>query len=152
MNHRISAGALVFHEDRILMVRHYRQDRYDFWVAPGGGVQDGEDARSAAAREALEEAGVLVEPQKIAVIEELENPHEKGCKLWFLCEMKGGELSTEPASAEREGIVDVQFLSRRDLASKVAFPPIVNDDDFWDSVACGFPEVKYLGLNQMEFF
>jgi len=150
MNHRISAGALVFHDEKILMVRHYRKERYDFWVAPGGGVQDGEDARSAAAREALEEAGIHVDPKKIAFIEELENPNEKGCKLWFHCEMKGGNLSTEPASAEREGIVDVQFLSRKDLASKVAFPTVVKDDDFWDSAKRGFPEVKYLGLNQME--
>lgn len=134
------------------MVRHYRKERYDFWVAPGGGVQDGEDAKSASAREALEEAGIVVEPKKVAVIEELENPHEKGCKLWFHCEMKGGELSTEPASAEREGIIDVQFLSRADLASKVVFPSVVKDDDFWKSALCGFPEVRYLGLNQMEFY
>ena len=134
------------------MVRHVRKDRYDFWVAPGGGVQDGEDAESAAVREAREETGIDVVPKKIALIEELESPEEKGCKLWFLCEMKGGEISTEPASAEREGIVDARFLSRSDLASRIAYPSFINEDEFWESLELGFPEARYTGLTNMEFY
>ncbi|SUX29680.1 NUDIX hydrolase [Chromobacterium vaccinii] len=34
MKHRIAAGVIVEHEDRILMVRHCKPGAYDFWVAP----------------------------------------------------------------------------------------------------------------------
>lgn len=143
---------MVVHEDKILMVRHKREGRYDFWVAPGGGVCLGEDARSASAREAFEEAGIKVRPLKLAIVEELESPEEKGCKLWFHCEMTGGILSAEAEEATREYIVDAQFLSREDLRGKIVFPPIVADDEFWKSLKLGFPEIIYLGLRQMEFY
>lgn len=152
MKHRISAGALVVHDDKILMVRHKREGRYDFWVAPGGGVCPGEDASSASIREALEEAGIEVRPLKLAIVEELENPEEKGCKLWFYCEMTGGALSTEVESATRESIVDAQFLSREDLIGKTVFPPIITEERFWESMRAGFPETIYLGLREMEFY
>jgi 8-oxo-dGTP diphosphatase len=152
MKHRISAGALIVHDDKILMVRHSREGRYDFWVAPGGGVCPGEDARSASAREAFEEAGILVRPLKLAIVEELENPEEKGCKLWFHCEMTGGTLSAEAEEATREYIVDARFLSRAELTGKVVFPPIVTEDRFWSSLKVGFPEIIYLGLRQMQFY
>lgn len=42
MTHRISAGAIVESDGRLLLVRHYRPGRYDFWVAPGGGVKGDE--------------------------------------------------------------------------------------------------------------
>jgi ADP-ribose pyrophosphatase len=140
------------HDEKILMVRHHKEGRYDFWVAPGGGVGIGEDALSASAREALEEAGMKVRPLKLAIVEELENPEEKGCKLWFYCELIGGTLATEAESAIREFIVDAQFLSREELKDKIIFPPVLTEERFWKSVRSGFPETMYLGLRQMEFY
>lgn len=152
MKHRISAGAFVFHQGKILMVRHQREGRYDFWVTPGGGVNPGEDAATAAAREALEEAGIEVRPLTLAVVEELGNPEERGCKLWFHCEMTGGKLSADAHEATREYIVDAQFLSREELADKTVFPPILLEDNFWRSAEAGFPETTYLGLREMAFY
>lgn len=152
MRHRISAGALVVSEGKILMVRHRKEGRYDFWVAPGGGVGDGEDAMSAAAREAREEAGANVRPLRLAVVEELENPEEKGCKLWFHCEFVDGIMATEAESALRESIVDVRFLSREELNGKIVFPPVVAEGRFWEAVLAGFSETMYLGLRRMEFY
>ena len=150
MKHRISAGALVTRDDQILMVRHMKQEAYDFWVPPGGGVFPGEDARSAAEREAREETGMIVEARNLALVEELEGPAERGCKLWFHCEMIGGEPGTEPRSAEREHIIDTRFVSRSELSQLSFFPPILNEDRFWVAAEHGFPAAFYLGLNEME--
>jgi len=74
MNHRIAAGALVVHDDRVLLVRHYKPGAYDFWVAPGGGAEGGEDLHAALRRAVKEESGLVVEPERIAYIEELLTP------------------------------------------------------------------------------
>lgn len=51
MNHRIAAGAIVEHDGRLVLVRHIRTGRYDFWVAPGGGVYSAETLNDAVVRE-----------------------------------------------------------------------------------------------------
>jgi ADP-ribose pyrophosphatase YjhB (NUDIX family) len=152
VKHRISGGAFVFKDEKILMVRHQREGSYDFWVAPGGGVNTGEDAASAAAREAFEEAGIKVRPLKLVAVEELGNPEERACKLWFHCELIGGELSALAIEATREHIIDAQFLSRDELSGKTVFPPILLQDGFWKSAKDGFPVTLYLGLRQMAFY
>jgi 8-oxo-dGTP pyrophosphatase MutT (NUDIX family) len=69
---RISAGVIVVDPgNRVALVRHVKHGVYDFWVAPGGGVEDGEDVRAAAAREVFEEAGIAVVPERLIAIEQL---------------------------------------------------------------------------------
>ena len=77
MKHRIAAGVIVEEECRILLVRHMKPGAYDFWVAPGGGAEGTEDLIAAAKREVYEEAGLHIEPMRIAYIEELSTPHTR---------------------------------------------------------------------------
>lgn len=83
MKHRIAAGALVVEHNKVLLVRHRKPGAYDFWVAPGGGAEDTEDLHSALRREVREECGLLVEPVRIAYIEDLSTPTTRECKIWF---------------------------------------------------------------------
>ncbi|HEX6754820.1 MAG TPA: NUDIX domain-containing protein [Mycobacteriales bacterium] len=60
---RLSSRLLVVHDERVLMLRAY--DPRDtsvghWWEIPGGGVEPGEDTRSAAVRETAEETGYVV--------------------------------------------------------------------------------------------
>ncbi|MGW4984799.1 NUDIX domain-containing protein [Streptomyces mirabilis] len=58
---RLIAGAVVVHADRLL-VRRASPAGSLVWTFPSGKVEPGEAAAEAAAREAMEEAGVVVEP------------------------------------------------------------------------------------------
>ena len=151
MDHRIAAGALVVRSDKVLLVRHHKPGAYDFWVAPGGGAEDAEDLHSALRREVLEESGLLVEPERIAYIEDLSTPTVRECKIWFYARMIGGELSSNSAEAARERITDAQFLSRAEFDGRTVFPPVLRDV-FWADLEAGFPEPTYLGLRRMEFY
>ena len=91
VKHRIAAGVLVVHEERVLLVRHRREGAYDFWVAPGGGAEPGEDLLAAARREAREETGIRVEPLRIAYIEDLVSDHIRELKVWFFARYVAGE-------------------------------------------------------------
>jgi len=95
MQHRISTGTIIEHEDRVLLVRHVKPGAYDFWVAPGGGVK-GAETLDAAAREAHEEAGVEVAIGKLLYIEELFNPECRTVKFWFAARQTGGQLDWTP--------------------------------------------------------
>ena len=51
------ANALVVRGKRVLMVKH-RVDGEEYWILPGGGVEDGETPEQAAVRELKEECGI----------------------------------------------------------------------------------------------
>jgi 8-oxo-dGTP diphosphatase len=115
MQHRISAGVIVEHDDRILVVRHVLPGRYDFWVAPGGGVQGSETLSAAAEREAREETGLNVEIGDLLYIEEFIQPGTRHCKFWFRARMVGGELTTAAQEAKAEYITEAAWLTREDI-------------------------------------
>jgi 8-oxo-dGTP pyrophosphatase MutT (NUDIX family) len=55
--------------DRLLLVRSATtHGQPDAWFTPGGGVEDGEDLASAAARELQEETGLAVDPQDLRLV------------------------------------------------------------------------------------
>lgn len=99
MQHLISTGVIIEHEDRVLLVRHVKPGAYDFWVAPGAGVKGAERLQAAAAREAREETGVEVAIGKLRYIEEFFNPECRTVKFWFAAQRTGGQLDwTHPRS------------------------------------------------------
>ena len=92
MNHRISSGALVENEGRLLLVRHRKEGEYDSWVAPGGGVQGSESLAAAAEREVREESGLEVVAERLVYVEEFHNPETRHCKFWFIARLLGVTL------------------------------------------------------------
>lgn len=150
-SHRISAGVLVERAGRVLMVRHVKAGVYDFWVAPGGGVQGEESLAEAAQREALEETGVTVAPLQLAYIEELTHPGARYCKFWYAAGYVGGELDVTAPEATQEHIVEAAWLSREDMQGKTIFPTVLHDR-YWGDALAGFPHVVPLGLRRMAFW
>jgi len=151
MKHRIAAGVIVENEGRILLARHRKVGAYDFWVAPGGGAEDGEDLRSTAKREVFEECGLHIEPLNIAYIEEFANPHTRECKVWFTGRLIGGSLSSSAIEAVREHIVEAAWLRPSEFAGKTVFPPMLHGE-YWKDKEQGFAFPRYVGLREMEFY
>ena len=61
LNPRVASGAIVRHEEKLVLLRREIEPAYGKWVFPGGFVDRGETLEGAAMREAREEAGVEVE-------------------------------------------------------------------------------------------
>lgn len=150
MEHRIAAGALIEHEGRLLLVRCCEPNEYDFWVAPGGGVQGAEDLHAAVVREVREECGLVVEVGPLAYIEDLLSPGQRHCKLWFAARVLGGELSTTHEEALKEHIVEVAWLDSEALRNRRVFPPVLLDR-YWEDRTTGFAFPRYLGVREMLF-
>lgn len=57
---KVGVGAVVVSSGRLLLVRRVMEPEVGRWSLPAGFLDAGEDPRAAAARETLEEAGVVV--------------------------------------------------------------------------------------------
>lgn len=152
MRHRISGGALVVRGGKLLLVRHRREGRYDFWVPPGGGVQAGEEAGAAAAREAWEETRLKAQGGRLAMVEELEHPEQRLCKLWFFFAEAEGEVDCGSEEARAEHIVEAGFFSREEMAGMTVVPAVVHEERFWRALGEGFAAPLDLGLREMLFW
>ncbi len=58
----VGVGAVVVQDGRVLLVRRGNEPLRNQWSIPGGVLEIGETLRAGAAREALEETGLVVEP------------------------------------------------------------------------------------------
>ncbi len=57
---RPAVGAVVFKDDRVLLVQRGRPPAKGQWAIPGGNIQLGESLQAAAEREILEETGITI--------------------------------------------------------------------------------------------
>ncbi len=148
---RVSAGIIVLDpQDRVALVRHRKPGVYDFWVAPGGGVEDGEDICAAASREAMEEAGLAVEPARLIAIEQLTGIKSgQHIKHWFFARHPTSpKLKADSPSSDREVITDARWFSRAEMIGHEVYPELLAGP-FWDDLAAGFREVRILSPRLM---
>jgi ADP-ribose pyrophosphatase len=57
---RVATGAVVLHNDKVLLVLRGQPPAANMWAIPGGSVELGETVQSAAEREVREETGLIV--------------------------------------------------------------------------------------------
>ncbi|MCO7223049.1 NUDIX domain-containing protein [Pleionea sp. CnH1-48] len=149
MEHRICVGALIVHNDKLLMVNHKREDRYDFWVAPGGGVKDTESLEDSVIREVKEETGLNVAVDQLMYIEQMYFPKERSVKFWYRCELIDGHLDCTAKEATIEYIVDVKFMDKHELELRETYPPMLKES-FWEKVKQESVQPEVIGLRELK--
>lgn len=151
MKHRIRAAALITRGDSILLVQHVHPNTDErWWVPPGGGVepQDG-SIFDCARREVFEETGLQVDLTGIVYVREFLDHKSQSSNLELFLGSRGfsGELTTGHAQGsgpDEHYIGDVRWVPRSELRAMTVYPETLKDG-FWDDLAAGFPETKYLG-------
>jgi 8-oxo-dGTP diphosphatase len=63
---RVGVGAVILHDDTVLLVRRGQSPSFGKWTLPGGLVELGETTREAIAREILEECGIKIRVVDVA--------------------------------------------------------------------------------------
>ncbi|HEX9976085.1 MAG TPA: NUDIX hydrolase [Dehalococcoidales bacterium] len=151
MEHRIRASAIVVKDNRLLLVKHQHPvTGFEWWVPPGGRLEDGETIYECAKLETYEETGLTVELGEIIYLREfidLENARHN-LEIFILASAFEGEPAIThliPEDLDAAYIKEVRFLSQQEMKGLTVFPEILKDV-FWQDLNSGRkPKFKYLG-------
>jgi 8-oxo-dGTP diphosphatase len=148
---RISAGAIVIQNEKILLVRYRKEMGENYLVSPGGGILDEENVveriNEAAVRETREETGLEVVASRIVFVEDLLYKQYRITKIWFLCNVVGGILERTQGAID-EGIVDANWYRRAQLDNETVYPSILVQEG-WNTILNQRWETRYLGLSKV---
>jgi 8-oxo-dGTP diphosphatase len=111
----VGLGAIIIENSRVVLVKRAHPPLQAQWSIPGGVLEVGELVRAAAAREAREETGLIVEPGKLLGVYDRVLRDCAGRVQYhyvlvdFLCRRTGGELLAADDAAE------VRWFTREQL-------------------------------------
>jgi 8-oxo-dGTP diphosphatase len=145
MRYGISAAALIVQDQQVLLVNHKAAGQYDFWLPPGGRLEGEESIFECAKREAFEETGLIVQPDRILYIQEFAEPDYHFCKFFILCSAFSGALTLAHRMPGEDFLADVRFFTQPNLIDLDVRPEIIKGQ-FWIDIEMVNPPTRYLGL------
>lgn len=98
---KVGVGVAVVEDGRLLLIKRAMNPERGKWSLPAGFIDQGEDPKDAAAREALEETGLIVRIEN--VLDVFHNPPGAGGASVFIlyrAQTIGGELAAADDAAD----------------------------------------------------
>ena len=127
----ISRG-IVFVENKLLLLKRVRESR-EYYVFPGGHVDEGETARDAAAREVLEETGVSTKPMRLLY----KYSYEDKLQSFYYCSYNSGTARKTDAQEYTDEtrnlgtyepmLIDINELEKIDLRPNCVRDQLIKD-------------------------
>jgi mutator protein MutT len=118
----LGVGAIIFRDDKILLVRRLNPPLKGEWSIPGGLVETGETTQQAIVREVMEETALQVVPIKLVeVFERILHDEQSRVQyhyvlLDYLCRVDGGEAQAA------SDVTELRWLPAEELESLSVAP------------------------------
>ena len=99
---RAGIGAVVFHEDRLLLVQRKNPPAAGEWAIPGGKIKLGESLQQAAEREIMEETGIQIQARApIYAFDLIQHHAEGGCEFHYVVvDVEANYVTGQPRAAD----------------------------------------------------
>ncbi len=121
---KIRAAVILEQQGEILLAKHKR-GTLEYWVLPGGTVEEGETVSRAGVREIREETGLAVEIVKLAFVSEVIGaPGGKHIIDFFF---KGSIISGELKKGKDRRLEEIRFIPLSALSSLRFYPCIASE-------------------------
>ena len=132
MNRITRYQGAICQDHKILLITHrHHESGREYWVIPGGGLEDGETEEECVAREMKEETYLDVRVERLLVHEPAHPDGIYKFRKTYLCTPVGGEAKPgyepEPDAAATYSITSVRWFDLRDATT---WDPLVLDDPF----------------------
>lgn len=120
---RPAVGAIVFKDNKILLVKRGRPPAEGQWAIPGGNIKLGECLQNAAQREILEETGIVIKAGRPVYTFDAIIKDDEG-KIQFhyvIVDLEAEFVSGEPLPGD--DAEDVRWVTEEELAQLNVSPP-----------------------------
>lgn len=113
---QVAVGAVIFKDDKVLLVKRSHQPAKGYWAIPGGKIKPGETMQQALVRELREETDLEIIPGKVVYVFDVieTNPQNEidyhYVIIDFLCQYKSRKIKAG------DDALDVKWVSARDLS------------------------------------
>ena len=112
---RVAVGAVVFNEDKVLLVLRGKPPAESQWAIPGGCIELGETLQEAAQREILEETGIVIQAGKpVYTFDVVERDKNGRIRFHYVIVDLAAEYISGKIRAGDDA-ADVKWLSSEDL-------------------------------------
>ncbi len=114
---RVAVGAVVFHENKVLLVLRGKPPAEGVWAIPGGSVNLGETLQAAAEREIYEETGIRIKAgDPVLTFDAIEKDDTGAVRFHYvITDLAATYVSGTPHSGD--DALDARWFSPEELAA-----------------------------------
>ena len=114
---QVGVGAIVFQQNRVLLVKRNKAPNAGQWAIPGGRVELGETLQQAAEREILEETGITIKAGKpVYTFDVIQRDAHNNCQLHYVViDLEADYLDGEPVAGD--DAAEARWVSANELSS-----------------------------------
>jgi ADP-ribose pyrophosphatase len=111
----LAVGAVVFKDNKVLLVKRGNPPAQGVWAIPGGSVELGETLKTAAEREVFEETGIVITAgEPVFSFESIHRDDKDQVRFhYYIVDVAASYISGEPIAGD--DALDVGWISKEEL-------------------------------------